>query len=233
MLLSPYSHARILRIDSSAALKMPGVLAVVDREHLDGVNPRLKLAPHEHLKITDDQDFVAIDKVRFDGDLVAVVLAENLRSAERALETIQVEYEPLPAVFDAAEALAPGAPILHEERGTNLLLEDSLTWGDIDEGFRQAERVFEETYSSPSMFHHPMESVGGCLVHCLNDEVNVWLPTSSPCATPPSSRIFSDWKPRRCACACRTSAAVSARKYRRPRTSPRSCCHEESAGRCA
>ena len=179
-LLSPYSHARILSIDSAEALKMPGVLGVVDREHLDGVNPRLKLAPHEHLKIIDDQDFVAIDKVRFDGDLVAVVVAEDPRSAERALEKIRVEYEPLPPVFDAVEALAPAAPILHEERGTNLLLEDSLTWGDIDEGFRQAERVFEETFASPSMFHHPMEPIGGCLVHYLNGEVNIWLPTSSP-----------------------------------------------------
>ena len=179
-LLSPYSHAKILSIDSSEALKMPGVLGIVDREHLDGANARLKVTPHEHLKIADDQDFVAIDKVRFDGDLVAVIVAEDLRSAERALKKIHVEYEPLPAVFDAIEALAPGAPILHEERGSNLLVEDSLTWGDIDEGFRQAERIFEETYSSPSMFHHPMESIGGCLVHYVNGEVNVWLPTSSP-----------------------------------------------------
>jgi carbon-monoxide dehydrogenase large subunit len=180
MLLSPYSHARILSIDCSEALKMPGVLGVADREHLDGVNPRLKVALHEHLKITDDQDFVAIDKVRFDGDLVAVVVAEDLRTAERALEKISVEYEPLPAVFDAVEALAPGAPILHEERGTNLLLEDSLAWGDIDQGFKQADQIFEEIFSSPSMFHHPMEPVGGCLVHYVNGEVNVWLPTSSP-----------------------------------------------------
>ena len=179
-LLSPYSHARILRIDSSEALKMPGVLGIVDRDHLDGVNPRLKLAPHEHLKITDDQDFVAIDKVRFDGDLVALIITEDLRSAERARVKIHVEYEPLPPVFDALEALAPGAPVLHEERGTNLLLEDSLMWGDIDEGFKQAERVFEETFSSPSMFHHPMEPVGGFLGQYLNGEANVWLPTSSP-----------------------------------------------------
>jgi CO/xanthine dehydrogenase Mo-binding subunit len=179
-LLSPYSHARILSIDSTNALRIPGVLGVVDREHLDGINPRLKVAPHEHFKLSDDQDFVAIDKVRFDGDLVAVLVAEDLRTAERVLEKIHVEYEPLPAVFDAVEALAPGAPILHEERGTNLLLEDSLAWGDIDEGFLQADRVFEETYTSPSMFHHPMEPIGGCLVHCVGDEVNVWLPTSSP-----------------------------------------------------
>ena len=179
-LLSPYSHARILRIDSSEALEMPGVLGIVDRDHLDDVNPRLKLAPHEHLKIVDDQDIVAIDKVLFDGDLVALIVAEDLRAAEQAREKIHVEYQPLPPVFDAVEALTPGAAILHEDRGSNLLLEDSLAWGDIDEGFRQAERVFEETYSSPSMFHHPMEPVGGCLAHYVNGEANVWLPTSSP-----------------------------------------------------
>jgi CO/xanthine dehydrogenase Mo-binding subunit len=179
-LLSPYSHARILSIDAAEAERAPGVLAVLDREHLDGQNPRLKLAPHEHLKLTDDQDFIAVDKVRFDGELVAVVIAEDLRSAERALEKIRVEYEPLAPVFDAVEALAPDAPILHEERGTNLLLEDSLAWGDIDEGLRQADRIFEETYTSPSMFHHPMEHVGGCLAQYINGEVNLWLPTSSP-----------------------------------------------------
>jgi CO/xanthine dehydrogenase Mo-binding subunit len=66
-------RARIDSIDSTEALKMPGVLGVVDREHLDGINPRLKVAPHEHFKLTDDQDFIAIDKVRFDGDLIALV----------------------------------------------------------------------------------------------------------------------------------------------------------------
>jgi CO/xanthine dehydrogenase Mo-binding subunit len=179
-LLSPYSHAKIRRIDCSEALKMPGVLGVVDREHLDGVNPRLKLAPHEHLKITDDQDFVAIDKVRYDGDLVALVVAEDRRIAERALGKIHVDYDPLPPVFDAVAALEPGAPILHEDRGGNLLVEDSLAWGDIDEGFKQAKRIFDETYSSPSMFHHPMEPVGGFLTQFVNGEAIVWLPTSSP-----------------------------------------------------
>ena len=120
-LLSPYSHARIRSIDASEALKLPGVLAVVDREHLDGIDPRLKLAPHEHLKAVDDQDFVATDKVRYDGDLVAVVVAEDMRTAKQALEKIHVDYEPLPPVFDAVEALAPDAPILHEARGSNLL----------------------------------------------------------------------------------------------------------------
>ena len=179
-LLSPYSHARIRSIDAVEALKLAGVLGVVDREHLDGVNPRLKLAPHEHLKITDDQDFVASEKVRYDGDLVALVVAEDRRTAERALEKIHVDYEPLPPVFDAVEGLAPGASLVHDEHGSNLLLEDSLSWGDIDEGFRQADRVFEETFSSPSMFHHPMEPIGGFLAQWVNGEANIWLPTSAP-----------------------------------------------------
>src|SRR5215475_9058273 len=104
-LLSPYAHARILSIDSSGAEKSPNVLAVLDREHLDGQNPRLKLVPHEHFKLTDDQDFIAIDKVRFEGELVAVVVAEDLRSARRALGKIRIQYEPLAPVFDAVEAL--------------------------------------------------------------------------------------------------------------------------------
>src|SRR5262249_56290399 len=95
-------------------------------------------------------------------------------------DKICVEYEPLPPLFDAVEALAPGGAMLHEERGTNLLLEDSLMWGDIEDGFRQADRVFEETFTSPSMFHHPMEHVGGCLAQYINGELNLWLPTSSP-----------------------------------------------------
>jgi CO/xanthine dehydrogenase Mo-binding subunit len=179
-LLSPYSHARILRIDSSEVRNISGVLGIIDRHHLEGINPRLKLAPHEHLKITDDQDFVAIDKVRYDGDLVALVAAKDFRTAAMAASKIQVEYEPLAPVFDALEALAVDAPILHEERGSNLVLEDSLAWGEIEEGFRQADRIIEETYSTPSMFHHPMEPIGGCLLQYCNGEANIWLPTSSP-----------------------------------------------------
>ncbi len=180
VLLSPYSHARILTIDSSEAEESPGVLAVLDREHLDGFNPMLSVARHEHLKLQNDQTFIAIDKVRFDGELVAAVAAEDLLTARRAAQRIRVEYEPLEPVFDATEALSPGAPILHENRGTNLLLEDKLEWGDVERGFREADRVFEESYTSPSMFHHPMENVGGCLAQFVNGEVDLWAPTSSP-----------------------------------------------------
>lgn len=179
-LLSPYSHARIRSIDSSRAEKLLGVLGVVHRELLDGLNPLLPAPKHELIKLTDDENFIAIDKVRFDGELIAVVAAEDLRTARRAAELIDVEYEPLPAVSDAHQALAPGAPILHESQGTNLLLEDKLAWGDLEEGFRQADRVFEETYTSPAMFHHPMENIGGCVARFVNDEIDLFAGTSSP-----------------------------------------------------
>ena len=179
-LLSPYSHARIRLIDSSKAEKLPGVIGVVHREKLDGLNPLLPEHKHELLKIGPDQTFIAIDKVRFDGELVALVAAEDSRTARRAADLIEVEYEPLPAVFSAEEALSPGAPILHEKHGSNLLLEDKLEWGDIEQGFKGADRVFEETYSSPAMFHHPMENIGGCVARFVGDEIDLWAGTTSP-----------------------------------------------------
>lgn len=179
-LLSPYSHARILAIDSSRAERLPGVLAVLHRERLEDLNPMLPPHRHEIFKLSSDQPFIATDKVRFDGELVAQVVAADLRTARRAVELIEIEYEPLPPVFDAEEALAPGAPLLHEARGTNLLLEDKLEWGDVKKGFREADRIFEESYTSPSMFHHPMENVGSCVAQFIGGEITLWAPTASP-----------------------------------------------------
>ena len=179
-LLSAYSHARIRAIDSSKAEKLPGVLGVLHRDKLEGLNPLLPAPRHELLKLRDDENFIAIDKVRFDGELVALVVAEDLRTARRAAALIEVDYEPLSPVFDAGSALAPDAPILHEDHGTNLLLEDKLEWGDIERGFKEADRIFEETYTSPAMFHHPMENIGGCVARFEGDEIDLWAGTSSP-----------------------------------------------------
>lgn len=179
MLLSPHAHARLRSIDSSKARRIPGVLAVLDRESLEGINP-VRALPRNLWKLPDDQPFMAIDKVRFEGETVAAVVAEDLRTARRAVEFIEVEYEVLPAVFDAAKALAPDAPILHESKGTNLVLEDNWSWGDVEAGFKEADRIFEETYTSPFMYHHPMEHIGVGVAHFVNDEITIWAPTSSP-----------------------------------------------------
>jgi CO/xanthine dehydrogenase Mo-binding subunit len=180
VLRSPYSHARIQSVDSTLAEALPGVLAVLDRDHLDGLAPMLPAHGHELWKIKPDQNFIAIDKVRFDGELVVAVAAEDLKTAQRAVGLIDVEYEMLPPIFDAREALNPGSALVHEDHGSNLLLEDKLEWGDAKKGFKEADHIFEDTYTSPSMFHHPMEAVGGCLAQFINDEVTLWVPISSP-----------------------------------------------------
>ena len=69
---------------------------------------------------------------------------------------------------------------MHEQKGTNLLLEDKLEWGDIERGFKEADRIFEEAYTSPAMFHHPMENVGGCIAQFADGKIDLWVPTNAP-----------------------------------------------------
>ena len=103
-----YPHARLLRVDASRAAKLPGVVAVLTRDDLKGMNSHFG-------PVVKDQPVVAIDRVRYVGDIIAAVAAEEKDIAEEAVELIEVEYEPLPAVFDPAAAMKPGAPILHGE----------------------------------------------------------------------------------------------------------------------
>src|SRR5688500_11713158 len=110
ILRSPHAHARVVRVDASKAAKAPGIRAVLTRDDLvdrDDVFPTFGL-------FIRDQAPVAIDKVRYVGDPVAAIAAVDEAAADEALELIEVEYEPLPAVFDVEEALRPTAPILHE-----------------------------------------------------------------------------------------------------------------------
>ena len=180
VLTSPYSHAKIVSIDSSAAERFPGVVGVLHRDHLADFHPLRPLPRNEHFKLTEDQPFIAIDKVRFNGEVVAIVAAESLRAAQQAVDLIDVRYEPLPHVYDGRDALSPAAPLVHEKKGSNLLLEDKLEWGDIERGFKEAERIFEETYTSPAMFHHPMENVGGCIAQYADGKIDLWVPTNAP-----------------------------------------------------
>lgn len=183
-LYSPYSHAPIISLDSSGAERLPGVLAILDGEHLDGLDPHVRVGEYSgHTRqhgLTADHHFLTTDKARFDGDLIAMVAATDLRTARRAAELIEVEYELLPTVFSIGEALAPGAPLIHEDLGTNVAYESSFEWGDVERGWQEADRIFEASYTLPTVFHHPMEPAGSCLAHFAGDAVDLWLPTNSP-----------------------------------------------------
>src|SRR5687767_5096216 len=143
-LRSPFAHARIVRIDTSRARKVPGVRAVVTGADNEG---RLWGASIK------DQPVLALDVVRYVGEEVAAVAALDLEAAEEALNLIEVEYEELPAVFHPLDALAEGAPILHPARGTNVASRLHVTRGDVERGLAEADLVIEDVFQSAVQFH--------------------------------------------------------------------------------
>jgi len=138
---------------------------------------------------------LAAERARFVGDPVAAVAAATKREADEALDLIEVEYEQWPGVFDAVEAVAEGAPLVHEhhaisdnaaayfgirpQEGTNICHRFRIRHGDMDEGFEQAEVVVEETYRTPSAQHVPMEPHAS-VARWVGDRLEVWTGTQTP-----------------------------------------------------
>ena len=151
ILWSPHPHALIKRIDTSAALAMPGVHAVLTHKDVAG--------PNLYGVAVLDQRVLAQGKVRSVGDAVALVAAESEEQAEAALDRIVVDYEPLPGVFTIEAALAPNAPLVNGD--DNLFQHTTVRKGDIAEGFAQADVIIEQTYRTQSMDHVPMEPEAG------------------------------------------------------------------------
>ena len=165
-LRSPYAHANILRLDAARAEKVPGVIAVVTRDDLNGLNPYFG-------PVVDDQPVVATERVRHVGEVVALVAGESREIAEQAAGLIEVDYEELPAVFDILEAIKPDAPVLHAQRkettagvhreefnfqvGGNVCSVYHVEDGDIKQGFQEADEIIENTYTLPPVQHGHIE----------------------------------------------------------------------------
>ncbi len=148
ILYSRYPHARILSMDVSRALKLPGVKAVVTAAD----NPPTKFGYGK------DNTPLKGEVVRSLRDEVAAVAAVDADIAAEALDLIQVEYEPLPAVFDAESALREGAPLIHAERGTNRFTSYNYSHGDLAEGERESDVILEADYELPYVAHAAMET---------------------------------------------------------------------------
>lgn len=151
ILRAAHAHARILRIDTSAARALPGVRAVVTAADVPGLNAFGIVFP--------DQPAFCSDRVCYPGDAVAAVAAEDEATAEAALTLIRVEYAPLPVIDDMEAALAPDAPALHPNG--NLMTEVGLTRGDLDAAFAGAAHVIEDVYVTPRQMHGFLETEGG------------------------------------------------------------------------
>jgi putative selenate reductase molybdopterin-binding subunit len=159
VLPSPFAHARIKRIDASRARALPGVAAVLTWEDV----PRVAYSTAgQSDPIPGPLDSFSLDsKVRFVGDRVAMVAAENERIAEQALALIDVEYEELPAILDSTEAMKDGAVVIHDEPeyvpfaecdpSRNLAAEIRIDIGDVEQGFAEADMIMEGEYQSPKV----------------------------------------------------------------------------------
>src|SRR5579859_370169 len=137
---SPYAHANIAAFQLDTARKFPNVLAVFEGAELVSGMPTLDTIPIAGLR-KPERGPLAVHRVRYVGDPVAVVLAESLPAALDARDLVEVEYEMLPAVVDVEAALEPGAPLLYEEFGSNSAFLQESHWGDIEAAFEQAERI--------------------------------------------------------------------------------------------
>ena len=167
VLRSPLAHARIRSIDTEAARAVTGVLDVVVGSDL------LVLPRSRYGHAIRDHAILAMDKVRFIGEPVAAVIAEDEPTAQQAADLISVDYEDLEPVMTAEEALAEGAPLVHEVRyeagaapghvssidrsGSNLLTEDHVGWGDIEAAFGKATTIVEGEFYYPMAFAYPLE----------------------------------------------------------------------------
>ncbi|MCC7291178.1 MAG: molybdopterin-dependent oxidoreductase [Phycisphaerales bacterium] len=147
---STIAHGRIRRIDTSRAAALPGVLAVITGEDVPDTMHGVSPARY-------DEHVLAKEKVRHVGDPVAAVAAIDERTAEEAIKLITVEYEELPAVLDPFEAMADGAPLVHERYARNVGTEVHQHFGDVEKAFAQSAHVREEVFTGNSIYQCPME----------------------------------------------------------------------------
>jgi len=170
---SSQSSARIKRLDVSKARALPGVVCVLTAEDL----PDGKLVTDmpgqtgQKRRAGSDAPVMAADRVRFAGEPIALVAAETLAVAERALELIEVEYEPLPGVFDPLEAMQPGAPVVFEP--DNVVARWKIRKGDVEAGFAAADVVVENTFTVPFIDHAYIEPECGVAWIDERDVINI------------------------------------------------------------
>ena len=170
---SGVAHGRIRLIDAAAALQLPGVIAVLTGRDVPGTN--------RQGIVHKDQPVLAADKVRHCGDAVALVLAEDRATLQKALSLINVEIDPLPGVFTVGEALHPGAPLVHEDHPQgNILLQAEIRAGDGQSALAGCDILLEETFHVPVQSHAFIETENGVAWQEEDGKVVLVVSTQAP-----------------------------------------------------
>ena len=186
-LRSPHAHARVVSIDTARALALPGVHAVVTGSDLP---PNSRWG-----RRTVDVPLLAQGVVRFPGEQVAVVVADDEETAERAVALIDVVYEELRAVVDPQEAMLPDAPLLHPDvvnydglvhpldAPSNVVCRFEWSKGDVEEGFKDADLIVENTYTTPKVHQGYIETHNQLVQVSPDGRMHVWAPNKAPYTT--------------------------------------------------
>lgn len=180
---SPYAHARIKAVRLEKARSLPGVQAVITGRDF----------PFLHGECIINIPFLAIDKVRYLGEPVVAVAADDLEIADQALELVEIDYEELPAVFDPERAMQSDAPLLHEELGqyqilsavnllpgTNICQQFVLAMGDLEQGFQESDYIFEDRFTTPQVQHGAIEPHASIAQVDATGRITVWGQNDSP-----------------------------------------------------
>ncbi len=181
-LRSQHPHAKILNIDTARAEKLKGVRAVTTGRDY----------PKRFGLVLRDQNFMAVDRVRYVGEPVVGVAAVDLDTALEALDLIHVEYEPMPAVLDSEESLKEDAFLIHPElgdyqvtagfypvAGTNIANHFKIRTGNVDDGFAQSDIVYEGTYTTPAVHHVYLEPNAHVAQFTRDGRLNLWADTQT------------------------------------------------------
>ena len=170
ILRSPYPHARIRSIDTSKAEKLRGVRAVVTAE--DTIK-------RPWGAFFADQYILSVGKTRYVGEEVAAVAAIDPDIAEEALDLIEVDWDPLPGVFDAEEAMQDGAPLVHDDKPNNIAMHLDLERGNVAQAFADSDIIVEDTFTSMPQWHCSIETIGSVVEYAPNGKYTIYMNTQT------------------------------------------------------
>ncbi len=172
-LRSPYAHARIVALDTRKAEALPGVVAVLTREDFSEAERYIGRGNRK------DRPIIALERSIYAGQPVAAVAARDRMTAEEALLKIQVEYEERPAVIELDQAMAPGAPLVHDFAERNICFQTELIKGEVEKGFAESDAIFEDKFEFPMVYHFSMEP-HTAIAQVDGEGITVWTSTGHP-----------------------------------------------------
>ena len=170
VLRSPFPHARIRSIDTRKAEKVRGVRAVVTAE--DTIK-------RPWGAFFADQYILSVGKTRYVGEEVAAVAAIDPDIAEEAIDLIEVDWEPLPGVFDAEEAMQDGAPLVHDDKSNNIAMTMDIERGNIAQAFAESDVIVEDTFQSMPQWHCSIETIGSVAEYSPNGKYTIYMNTQT------------------------------------------------------